>query len=169
MQFPFTGVFLFVCPKRNQKCPGGWLRGVQALQSPAPGPHTGGASRKAIPQRRRGWYSRLSLLPRRCRWLAMGRKLSGWTEKARRLPPAVGVGSGCGPVRTPAPTPIPRTAWAGGYYPPLHSPCSQSTEKPQAPYPEPGPKPVEAKRSFARSSLPSFLSRKRAYFSFQEK
>ena len=164
MQFPFTGVFLFVCPKRNQKCPGGWLRGVQALQSPAPGPHTGGASRKAIPQRRRGWYSRLSLLPRRCRWLAMGRKLSGWTEKARRLPPAVGVGSGCGPVRTPAPIPIPRTARAGGYYPPLrisrHIFPAQSTEKPQAPYPEPGPKPAEAKRSFAESSF--------AYFSFKK-
>ena len=36
--FPFAGVSLFVCPKRNQKCPGGWLRGAPALQSPAPRP-----------------------------------------------------------------------------------------------------------------------------------
>ena len=37
-EFPFCGMFLFVCPKRNQKCPGDWLRGAPALQSPAPGP-----------------------------------------------------------------------------------------------------------------------------------
>ena len=57
-----------------------------------PDPVTGDASRTAIPQRRRGWYSRLSPLPRRCRWPGNQRKQSGWTKKARRLPPAVGAG-----------------------------------------------------------------------------
>jgi hypothetical protein len=50
----FAGVFLFVCPKRNQKCPGVCLRGVQALQSPTPGPRYGGRFPGAVPHIRRG-------------------------------------------------------------------------------------------------------------------
>ena len=32
----FTGVFLFVCPKRNQKCPGGWFKFGGRMGTSAP-------------------------------------------------------------------------------------------------------------------------------------
>ena len=93
----------------------------------------------------------------------LGRKPSGWTRKARLVHAAVGAGSGS----------------AGGETPPLRQAFGflradsirpyengKTWERPQEPFPRfwlvTG---AEAKRSFAESSLPSFLSRKRAYFS----
>ena len=88
---------------KEPKIPGDRLRGVQALQSPAPGPRYGGRLPGAVPRIRRGRCSRLPPLPRRCRWLGNPKKQSGWTEKARLVQAAVGAG--------------PDTA--GGWYPPL--------------------------------------------------
>ena len=132
---PFTRVFLFACPKRNQKCPGDWLRGVHALQSPAPGPPLRGS----LP----GQSSRASgaggaVDCPRFRAAAAGRairgKPSGWTGKTRLAEAAVGAGSSsaggetpplrqafqilCGPMRASAPTPN-LWSFAGGWYPPL--------------------------------------------------
>ena len=78
---------------KEPKIPGGWLRGVQALQSPAPGPplrgtlpgqlfRASGAGGSADCPRFRaaaaGWD--------------FGRKPSGWTRKARLVHAAVGAG-----------------------------------------------------------------------------
>ena len=100
--YPFTRVFLFACPKRNQKCPGDWLRGVQALQSPAPGPPL----RRTLPGSRPAHPARAvqSIAPASAPLPLAGileERRAGWTKKARLVLAAVGAGSSSAGGETP--------------------------------------------------------------------
>ena len=149
---------------KEPKIAGDRLQGVRALQSPAPGPPLRGT----LPGqsfRASGAGGSADCLPFRAAAAGwdLGRKPSGWTRKARLVLAAVGAGSGS----------------AGGETPPLRQAFGflradgirpygnrKTWERPQEPFPRFGfVTGAEAKRSFAESSLPSFLSRKRAYFS----
>ena len=78
---------------KEPKIPGGWLRGVPALQSPAPGPPL----RRTLPGSRSANPARVvQLIVPASAPLPLAGQLKKsrlrWTVKARRLPPAVGAG-----------------------------------------------------------------------------
>ena len=154
--FSFAGVFLFVCPKRNQKCPGSWLRGAPALQSPASGLRYGGRLPKAVPRTRRGWYSRLSLLPRRCRWLDNSKKAFRLDEESAPVATSRRGGRYCGRMVS-APTPSLGSQSAEI----LHTQIKNAGATGMATPTDDFLVEAEAKRSFAESFFAYFFLRKK--------
>ena len=161
-------MFLSKRLERNQRIAGGWLPGVQALQSPAPGPplrgtlSCGGSSHPAravqliasasapLPLAGQFWESLLCWTKENAPG-ASSRRNWFWNDGRMRPIP---------PIRGKWPK-----AKRGRDHPPLRKeqkPKHKKWERPEWPLPlfvfRTG---AEAKRSFAQSSLPSFLSRKR--------